>query len=139
MRGGGIFLRLFGFRLWMKPESKIGSLSRPTLATFPRLRGETQERNGKEKAKTGSGKLVKQSVFGLRPLLAISCLCEYLLKECVSRQEKLPFCHKNSATTDAYIRDFVFRRVLNRILARILDKPCTEEEVARAQHLDALP
>ena len=51
---------------------------------------------------------------------------EFLLKACASRQEKLPFCHENSAPPNAYIRD------LRRIALR------RQKQVARPTDLDAL-
>ena len=73
-----------------------------------------------ELAKPARGNLVEKLGKRLDITDIATYLYEFLLKACASRQEKLSFCHKNSAASDAHIRD----------AGRIA--PCRQKQIARA-------
>lgn len=75
------------------------------LQRFPRLRAAELPRNGEDQAKELFTNFLKIWVSALGPLFATSCLCECLLKECASRQEKPSHCNENSAPANTHIRD----------------------------------
>jgi hypothetical protein len=63
----------------------------------PRLERKAGE-NAIENPRVTSGKFIEAT-------RSVTCEYEYLLKACASRQEKPPFCNKNSAARDPHIAD----------------------------------
>jgi hypothetical protein len=82
-----------------------------------------------EEGKTGEDRTENPRVTcgkWLEPTHSVTCVYEFLLKACASRQEKLSFCRKNGAARHAHIPDprgFFLRR---------------QEKIARPAHLHAL-
>ena len=79
-----------------------------------------------ELAKPARGNLVEKLGKRLDITDIATYLYEFLLKACASRQEKLSFCHKNSAPPDPDIGDL--RRI----------SPRRQKQVARTADFEAL-
>ena len=86
-----------------KPRQfRFGKLSK-FVQCFRRVRALESPEKMEELAKATSGNLAEKLGKPLHITDIATYLDEFLLKACASRQEKLSFCHKNSAASDADI------------------------------------